>query len=202
MAVGDVYKCDIFYNVGSELTQNVIHLREKTACTDPVPAQAVVSALTNRWLSVYEVALFSDEIYVPLIRAIRISPTSSVPGLSILGPTTINGTGTGEPVPSASALLVSIYSNTFTARGRGRIYFPGLDSAKQNDGQIDDAALTLANTLALELIEDYTPTGFTGSWELGVWSRADATFRLVTQCFPHTNLATQRGRRNHPGIGT
>jgi len=202
MAVGDIFKVDFFYNVGSELTQNVVHLREKTACTDAVPAQTCVSAAIAKWITVFETALFSDEIFIPLVRAIRISPTSSVPGLSILGPTTINGTGPGEPVPSTSALLVSLYSNTFTPSARGRIFIPGLDTTAQNDGQLDDAAITLANQLSIDIIADWTPTGGTGVWELVVWSRKLSTAYKVTQAPVHSNLATQRSRRNFPGIGT
>lgn len=201
MAVNDVYKADIYYNVGSELTQNVIHLREITACTSPVPALAVCSAVQNKWIEIFETAMFSDEVYVPLVRAIRISPSSSVPNINILGATTINGTGTGDPIPSASALLLSLYTNTFLPTARGRIYIPGMAVENQDDGQLKDAAITLANAMAIDLVADWTPTGLSGEWELVVWSRKLSTAAKVTQVVPHSNLATQRGRRNFPGIG-
>jgi len=201
MALNDIYKVDFFYNVGSELTQNVIHLRETTECTEGIPAVAVCSAAQNKWIDIFETALFSDEVYVTLVRAIRISPSPSVPNINILGAATINGTGTGDPIPSASALLMSLYTDTFLATARGRMYLPGLDSSQQDDGQIKDAALTLAIAAAADLVDPWTPTGLSGEWELVVWSRKLSTAKAVTHCVPHSNLATQRGRRNFPGIG-
>jgi len=202
MAVGDIYKVDMYYNIGSELTQNVIHLREKTACTDAIPAQSAVNAALTKWVGFYGVDLFSQDAFVTLIRAIRISPNASVPGLSILGAATCNGNNAAEPVPSTSALLFSLYTDTFTGNGRGRIYVPGLAVDQQNDGQLTDAAATLVNTANGVLESDWTPTGLTGVWELGVWSRSLSTFAKCTQAIGHTNLATIKGRRNFPGIGT
>lgn len=202
MAVGDIYSCSLHYNIGSELTMNVIHLRETTECTDSIPAQAVGSAFINEFGTHYGVELFSAESLGTLLIVRRVKPTAGVPSINVLGATQVVGIGATAPVPSTSALLISLYSDVFTKSGRGRVYVPGVAVASQNDGQLDEAGETAATLFANMFEEPWIPTGvFTGEWEAVVYSRKLGTAQAVTQAVAHTNLASQKGRRNFPGIG-
>lgn len=200
MAINDIYQAQIHYNVGSELTMNVIHLREKTATTEDIPATAVASAIQTKWADFYTSAPFSEEVYVPLIRVRRILPTAGIPVVLILGATAIPGGAAVPPVPSTSALLLSLYTNLFDANGRGRIFVPGLAQDAQNDGQLEAGTLTTLQGLVDDLEADWLPAGaLDGEWELVVYSRELDAATKVQQVVVHSNLATQRGRRNFPG---
>lgn len=202
MAVGDIYSVAIHYNIGSELTMNVIHLRETTESTDSIPAQAVASAVINEWGTHYGTTLFSEASQGTLLVVRRVKPTAGVPGIIILGATDIVGTAPTAPIPSTSALLISLYTATFTASGRGRVYVPGVATENQNDGQLDAGAETAATLFANMFEEPWVPTGtFTGEWESVVYSRKLGTAQAVVSAIAHTNLASQKGRRNFPGIG-
>ena len=205
MAVGDVYQTQVFYNIGSERTMNVIHWREVVTCTDPIPAQTVAEMVYNEWFTRYGSLLFSDESNVVLITARRIKPTAGVPATLIIGAAgfpAIVGTGVGSPVPSTSAALISLYTDLNTKNGRGRIYLPGVQSAAQNDGQLTAAQLGELNAFADDLESDFVAVGGgTGEWHCTVYSRTLGTDELVVQAIGHSNMASQRGRRNFPGLG-
>lgn len=205
MAVGDIYQCEIFYNIGSEITMNVLHFKEVTTCTDDIPAETVAKLVYDLIKPHIETVLFSDETNLTLIRVRRIKPTAGVPATAIIGSAAfpaVNGAGVGDPLPSTSAGLVSLYTDTHTRNGRGRIYFPGLASGTQNDGQLLAATLALLAAIGEDLEDDIVPVGGgTGEFHCVVYSRTLGTGQEVTQTIGHSNLATQRGRRNHPGLG-
>jgi hypothetical protein len=205
MAVGDIYQVQIFYNIGSELTMNVMHWKETVSSTDPIPAETVGKMIHNLWTTHYATNLFSNEARVTLIQVRRIKPTAGIPSTLIIGTATyptIQGTGAGDPLPSTSAALVSLYTDVFTKSGRGRVYLPGVASGTQNDGQILETPLGLLDSFAQEFKADQVAVaGGTGEWHCVVFSRKLGTSQEVEQVIPHSNLATQRGRRNFPGVG-
>jgi len=206
MAVGDIYQSQVYYNIGSEISMNVTHWKEKVVCTDPIPAQSVGLMVHNIWHTHYINTLFSVDSHVTLITTRRIKPTAGVPSILVVGGVlapAIAGLGVGDPLPSTSALLLSLYTNLFDANGRGRLYIPGAASGVQNDGQLIAAALLDFEAWQAEFYSDQVAVGGgTGEWRCVVYSRALGTGQEVTQAVAHTNLATQRGRRNFPGLGT
>lgn len=205
MAIGDIYQVQIYYNVGSERTMNVLHMRETQVCTDPIPAESLAQAVRSVWATRYNTILFSDEVNIPLIHARRIEPTAGVPSTIILGTAAnpaISGGGVGPPVPSTSAALISLYTDLNTRNGRGRIFIPGVERTLQNDGQLTILALPVLEAFAGDLKSEFVAVGAdTGNWRVAVYSRELGTAQNVTQTIGHTNLATQRSRRNFPGIG-
>jgi hypothetical protein len=205
MAVNDIYQVQIHYNIGSELTMNVVHLKETVASTDDIPAETVATVVEAVWRARYATNLFSDESNVTVITARRIKPTAGIPSTLIIGGAAhpaIVGTGGSAPLPSTSACLISLYSTVLTKNGRGRIDIPGAASGTQNDGQLLAAFITLLTNFAEELEDVHVAVGpGTGEWRFGIYSRTLGTIQTVEQTIAHSNLASQRGRRNHPGIG-
>jgi len=205
MAVGDIYQVNLFWNAGSELTMNVIHFKEKVVCTDDLPAKTVAKVVHNRFDDIVGNTVFSNETRVTAIQVRRIKPQAGTPFLAIIGTVEfpeIVGTGVGDPLPSTTAGLVSFYTATNTKSGRGRMYLPGMASGIQNDGQLLETPLTTlsGNVAALEDTQ-VSLAGDTGEWLLCVFSRKNQVGHDIVNVITHSNLATQRGRRNFPGIG-
>jgi hypothetical protein len=205
MAVGDIYRCEVHYQLGSTETMNVLHMKEKVACTDDIPARSVAKALRDAWAALYNTALFSDVATMFMLRVRRIKPTTGIPSTFILGAGAepiVTGNDPSAPVPSQAALLISLYSDTLNAHGRGRIYVPGVARASQNDGRLTAAAIALANAAAGVLEATMVAVaGDTGEWNFAVYSRSLGTADDVESAQAHTNLATQRSRRAFPGVG-
>jgi len=206
MAVGDIYRSEIFQNVGSELTMNVIHVRETVAeVSDPNLTAAMV---TEMMVALY-VALgdeLSEDWRVIQISSRRVSPGSSIPDTTVFGGAeAIVGSIESEIIPSASAVLISLYTSNFTRSGRGRIYLPGLPESSQNEGQMVEARWTAMQTIANDSLEG----------EKGPFLGGEAKFRFcvfgggagsdpdqhVQDAQVRPNLATQKRRRAHPGFG-
>ena len=196
MAVGDVYELVQSYRVRGEYCQNILHYREKTAETDPVPARELATA----WHAVIVpelVALLSDEVQLACVYVRRISPS---PGIAFTVLQTDPGEVASEAVPTTSAILMTWYTATFTKQGRGRNYWPGLPESSQNSGSLAAAELTAWNDLQTLMFDDLNAPVGPGVWELAVWSALATTAHLVTAGVVRTNLATMRSRRQKPGV--
>jgi hypothetical protein len=205
MALNDVWRMEIFQNIGSEITMNVLHAREITpeTLTFP-PAQSLVSMAQ----ALYEALALqlSEDWSVVQIAARRLSASPSIPVTLVLsGGNVINGAVAGQVIPSASAVLISLYSLNAARTGRGRIYLPGLSEAGQNEGQ-----LTAAQHAALQTIAETELVGVKGPFLAGNGTYSFAVFGGGVGMAPEqdvaianvrSNLATQRRRRAHPGFG-
>jgi hypothetical protein len=206
MAVGDVYRVATHFNSGSELTMCVMHHEETVACTDALPGLSLLNSIYPVWESFYEDAIISQESQITLFNCQRIKPTAGVPVTAIVGSTAfpaIVGTGAADPVPSTSAALLSFYTALNTRNGRGRIYIPGLSVLAQNDGQLVAGALAVVQGFGDNWCFDIPAVGAdTGEWRVSVFSRALGTAAQAINAVAHSNMASQRGRRNHPGLGT
>jgi len=206
MAVNDIYRFAISYNIGSERTMNVMHFKEVTACTDALPGLSLANAVHPIVDAFYAGVIISQETQVILYQIQRVQPAAGVPVTIILGAAPflpIVGSGVADPVPSVAAALVSFYTALHTRNGRGRIYLPGLSVLAQNDGQLVQAAIDACQDYGNDWTFDIVPGGaLTGEWHACVYSRLLGDGELITHAVAHSNMATQRSRRNFPGVGT
>lgn len=205
MAVNDVYRAEVFQNVGSELTMNVLHFREVTEETVLAnPAEAVCAAAHAIYLGVVD--NMSEDWRVTQITARKVSGTPGVPFTRVLGAAdAVEGTVVSEIVPSQTALLVSFYSSNALRTGRGRMYLPGIPENAQNEGQMLEAAVTNFQTWADAFFVDVLGPFLTGdsTWWLTIFgpTTTPSPVQDVIQATVRSNLATQRRRRNFPGFG-
>lgn len=205
MALNDVYQVQVYQNVGSELTMNVFHLRESVAETGAgVGADNAIQVAYD--LYTLWAAMLSVDWRVTQIKARRVSPGGGVPRMIVFGGAeAIVGEVEGDIVPSAAAVLVSLYTDTPDRTGRGRQYIPGLPSPSQNEGQLTEAVYA-ANASALEGFYEgeQTPiTAVTGKYRFIVHGGGGSPSQPwdVDTAVLQPNLATQRRRRAHPGFG-
>jgi len=194
MAVNDWYEITTDMTVQGEHVYNVMNFRETVECTEDVPAQELVEAFdaanTTAWA-----ALLAELTVINCYYCRRIHPTPSVAYTLIKN---IQGDVADDPLPSASALLISWYGLTASARHRGRNYFAGVPENVQSGGLLEAAAITAWQTFAALLI---TPVvgGATGTWEMGIWSRASVAGVDARVAVVRSNMATMRSRRQRPG---
>ena len=204
MAVNDIYRCEIFQNVGSEISMNVLHMRETIAETIfPFPADAVIQAITG----LYDVlaGFLSEDWRVIQISARKISSGSGIPRTIVLGAAeAIVGAVEDEIVPSASAVILSLYSLTNDRTGRGRMFIMGLPELYQNEGQMTETEYTLMSAAVNNYFtnEQGPFLGGDGAWRFCIhgggasptdqWDVATTTLR--------PNLGTMKSRRAFPGF--
>lgn len=205
MAVGDVFRVQVFQNVGSELTMNVLHAR----CTVSETINVVDEAdnVAEMAIVLYDAlaAELSEDWRVTAINVHKLTAPGGVPANFVLGGAeSIIGAIEAEIIPSASAVLISHYTSTANRSGRGRTYLPGLPESSQNEGQLVEARYSA--------IQAIVNTQFLG--EKGPFGGGDGKYRFIvhngdgdTDAGYHiiasrvrSNLATQRSRRAHPGF--
>jgi hypothetical protein len=205
MAVNDVYRAEIYQNVGSELTMNVLHVRETVSETiNPVTAAVIVEMVVALYDKIAE--NLSEDWRVIQISVRRV--TGGIPATLVLGGAeAIVGAITGEIVPSQAAVLVSLYSTNPDRTGRGRQYLPGLSEADQNEGQLTEARYSaMVTDLDAAYIGEKGPfLAGDGKFRFTIWapnSVAAAAAQDVQSIIVRPNMATQRSRRAHPGFAT
>lgn len=194
MAVNDVYEVSADISVQGEHCYNVMAFKETAGCTADVPAEILANAfhaaITPAWI-----ALLAELVVINCYYVRRISPA---PGVTFTLIVNEQGEVVSQPLPTTSALLISWYGLTASARTRGRNYFAGVPETAQSGGLLEDAAITAWQSFA-DLLKTPIVGAGDGTWELGIWSRAnlsviDAKVRVV-----RSNLATMRSRRQRPG---
>lgn len=103
-----------------------------------------------------------------------------------------SGTNSGDPVPRAAQIRVRLTTGIFTG-GRqvaGAFNLPGVtESANVADGRVDVVT-------AAAVAGEFTPMIGLDPPALGVWSRKNGTFSLVTNATASTEWAILRSRRD------
>jgi len=202
MALNDIYRVEVFQNVGSEITMNVVHLRETVSETIlTIPAQAVIELVAETYTEL--AAPLSEDWRVTVINARRVSHTGGVPATVVLGAAeSIVGAVVSEIVPAQAAILFSFYTENGTRSGRGRLYLPGCPEESQNEGQLLETQWGSLDSIAqAQFLGEKGPfLAGAGKWRYcvhGGGASPTSEFDLAAVITP-PNLATQRRRRAFP----
>lgn len=205
MAVNDVFRVEVFQNIGSEQTLNVIHFREATVETVLAnPAENAVTAAHGMFLAL--APDMPEGWRVVQITGRKVSPASGIPFTRVLGAAdAIEGELTSGICPPQAAILVSFYSFNTLRTGRGRIFIPGVAETIQEEGQLNEASVTNLQTWAdawfIDALGPFAPGDGT------VWptifgpTTTPGTPQDIIQATVRPNLATQKRRRAFPGFG-
>src|SRR4029450_5084537 len=157
MAAGDVYRLQQFFQVGSQITENVIHFKEVESETDEPAAFHLISAWHEKLGPLYNVELFGTSAVCYAMQARRILPAPGIPAFIAFGGAEfalIQGGAAGVLVPAQAAALIALYTNHAGPSGRGRNYWPGVDTAAQADGKLVDDRFAELEALAAAMVEE------------------------------------------------
>lgn len=104
----------------------------------------------------------------------------------------VNYTGTGDPLPWASQVLIQLKTATFNngRRLRGRFYIPGILESMCTAGELAPASQTTFNTPLQTLITD---SNAQGDW--AVWSKRYQSWANVATATAWNQFGIQRRRR-------
>jgi len=204
MAVNDIYRCEVYQNVGSELTMNVFHMRESVSEPDAELATVSIQSLINDLYQLWA-EWMGEDYKVTTVKVRRVSPAGGIPDTIVYGGAeAVVGQLESDIVPSQAAILLSLYAETNDRTGRGRQYLPGCAESIQKEGQLEEAHY-VANSAALHTFyqTEHGPVGGgTGKYRFNIWQppAAGAGDHDVVRAYVHPNLATQRRRRHFPGF--
>jgi hypothetical protein len=87
------------------------------------------------------------------------------------------GALTGEVLPVQNAAVVGLRTGIKGGRRRGRLYFPGITEAGNDDGKLNGAQLTAIQGFAQKIIGTYGPAGTNTDYRLVVYSPETLTFK-------------------------
>lgn len=204
MPINDVYRVEVWQNVGSEPTMNVLHILETVAETGAGNVAQLANTMTGALYDAMSAEL-SEDWRVVMISARRVSPTGGIPDTTVFGGAeAIVGQVADEIVPSGSAVLISHYTDTPSRDGRGRTFLPGLPESSQNEGQFVEARFIALNSIVqTEFLGEKTPLGATtGRFRFMVFGggASPSIDYVIRQSLVRPNLASQRRRRAFPGF--
>lgn len=198
MAAGDVYEAAVYYNVGGELSCNVLHFADKGG-TD---AMALATEMRDGWMATMAGILGQDTFYnrVTVLQKVHVgSPDQAelavnVPGLK----------APGSIVPQLAACF-SIKTAQYSKSGRGRWYQGGVSSIDETGARLSAGAISgdIATAIAA-ITAKYIGDSASSNYKLGVFSRKNfslltnpltASFTDATSISVHSVLSTMRSRK-------
>jgi len=193
MAVNDVVQVTAFFRDGQSAAQVVRHYR-LTAVTEDDDLTAMSSLMTflgTHWTNVIEVNSTASAGMVCLT-AQKVMTGASRIFSAFFG--AANGQVLGEANAAQLAVLVSLYTASTEAYGRGRMYIPFPAEANSEGGVILN---TVADDLLLAvgpMLIDFTDSA-DNEWSPVVYGRSVEQANRITDYVLRPVLATQRRRR-------
>jgi len=191
MAIDDVYELTVTTNVDQELCNQVFHYKQ-LASNGPLDP---IAALKNTWVTTM-LPLFraplSNQAAVETLRIRKIAPSVGGSALFLIDE---EGDINDEALPPNSAVIVALYSDTYTKHGRGRSHFPGYPETKHSDGIIDASQLVYYQDLGVGLVNDLPAIGQEPGFRAGIYNSQNGNFASFTAFIVRPQLYTLRSRR-------
>lgn len=173
MAVGDKYLVSTQGSLYGVTCVNVFNYNETQESSDDFPALAICEAFVEDLLPTWLLAV-SSSFTVHCVTGEVISAGPATPQVIALTSSNV-GDLTGQSLPANQVVCVSMYTGTFTKRGRGRHYFSGIPFDHELDNAISNDLAALYATFKEALTQPITEAGG-GQWEPVVHSKAANAF--------------------------
>lgn len=205
MALGDIYRVAVEGLQENQQIVNVFWYLTSVVGAPPDSVQDVADA----WQADAQLAflnIHTTGYALQTLKVRKMSPTIPPPGLpwAILDahdrPVGVAGSVPGTNLPLSVALVMKLQTDTFTRRGRGRIFFGGVPTSYGNLSAVATpypAALTTYRDFLDNIIQT---TGLTSTYDPVVISRLDQVARSITLAIINPYLRSQR--RREIGVGS
>lgn len=190
MAINDVYQAALRFSINGEKTANVIHCKQTSGDGSLPPNEDLAAAIVAVIWPAYQAAI-SNDATLQSISAKRISPTV---GGSVVVPVNAAGTIAQDTIPPNGSAVITLYSQTLSKQGRGRIYISGIPDTGQKDGLLTVAQMNLLTTLGGQMVSTLVD-GSGATFQCGVWSSVGLAFQEYTDYMTRSALRTLRSRR-------
>ena len=193
----DIYQVTVIGNLNGQVVNNVLHAKERVAEQAGIAAEYCARGFFTT-ISAYWVNCCAESYQMAGIYVRRIKPTPGVPYLHIPASGHV-GLVVGEAASTTGAGVISLYTNTYSKSGRGRIYMPGVAEASQANGVLTSDIIGDYQDLADQLTDGWLghdgTAVTTGKYFLEVYSRVLGTSAEIVAEVVQPNMGTIRGRR-------
>jgi len=192
MAIGDKYRASIVTNVAGIDCVNVLHFEQMAPDGAEVPADSLKAALETILLPVW-VPMLAPSVAIASVIIKKILPAPDQP----FSYTFAGGTGTnagGNTMPPNIAVVLSIYTNDNTRKGRGRNYISGIDEAEVLETSPKASLVTLFSTFITTLLGGIVDGGSAINWAFRHFSPTLNSTMIITHIEQRMQLRVLRGR--------
>lgn len=190
MPVNDVLQASLRFSINGEKTANVLHFIQTSADGALPPNEDLAAAIIeDLWPSLK--ACLSDDCTLQSIAVKRIDPTL---GGTTFVPVIEPGSVGQDTLPPNGCLVVTLYTNTLTKRGRGRMFISGIPDTFINQGRLNNADATVFVTF-LDLLLSAIQGGAGATFHAAIWSATAGSAQEITSHQLRARLINLRGRR-------
>ena len=191
MAIGDKYRLVTKGSLYGVTAVNVYYYEETAPTSDTFPQLAAADAffedVVPGWMS-----CLSNGFTLHCIESAVITAGPGAPWVKTLSSGNV-GTRVGEALPANRVVCVSLYSEVYTKRGRGRHYFAGIRLADEEDNAISSNLFDVYEPFA-ESLTDPINESDGGQWKPVVFSEAAAAYYDIVAKTVNPQVRTLRGR--------
>jgi len=191
MAAEDVYRVTLNWIINDQNVSNVIHVKQLDADAGEDPEQKIADGIGQivdaNWKASMANTSQLSEIIVKCIY-----PT---PRQARVFNANIVGTSGDDPLPSASHVVFSLYTDEHSKKGRGRIRLAGLTDTMVTNANVTDTAKTTIQTFLQALLQTWTATGSAIHFAGHIWSTVDTLARDIVRGILRPNVRAMRQRR-------
>jgi len=190
MAIGDRYEASLLYSLKGEKCANVLRFQQTqntSTVSDELDLGNAIKA--DLWPAIK--AASSDDLVLQIIRVRRYAPTA---GGSIMVTVDEAGSISEDSLPSNNCVVITMYSESPTKNGRGRIHLPGIPDTHNQDGLLPASVTGLYEAISTVMEAPFIGPDL-GAWLYGIGDSEGATFHPATNHQLRSWLHTLRGRR-------
>lgn len=190
MPINDIYQAALRFSINGEKTANVLHFEQTSSDGSDPPNEDLANAIIEDIWPSYKAAISNDAT----LQSVAVKKISPAIGGSIIVSVNEPGSISSDTIPPNGAAVVTLYSQTLSKQGRGRIYISGIPDNGQANGILDVAQMALFVTLADKIIAP-VQAGTGATFQCGVWSTVGSAFHDFTDHMVRSTIRTLRSRR-------
>jgi hypothetical protein len=177
--IGDKYTLTTLGSLYGVACVNVFSYEETSATTDPFPTLALADSFIEDVLPSW-MACCSSDFSIDCVEARVLGSGQAISQIRALSSGNV-GLRDPDALPASRVVCVSLYSEVYTKRGRGRHYISGIQKEDEGDNAISNELFDLFIDFAQKLIDPINESNG-GQWKPVIRSvAANAFYELVSR---------------------